>query len=88
MKAIPRRTSSYRSLVPLILVAVLAFTAGMLLRPIDPVGAEVRGQPAPQAFKSGGARSEAVLKEISATLKVIDGRIERIEKSVSKVPAR
>ena len=66
MKNIPRYPTSFRSLAPLVLVAVLAFAAGMLLRPIDPAGAEVRGQPAPQAFKSGGARSEAAGRSVPA----------------------
>ena len=40
---------------------------------------EVREVTPKRAFKSGGARSELVLHEISATLKRIDERLERIE---------
>ena len=38
--------------------------------------------PRKEAFRSGGARSEDVLKEIAGTLKRIDQRLERIEKVV------
>jgi hypothetical protein len=42
--------------------------------------AEVRETTPRAAFQAGSERSEAVLKEIAATLKTIDGRIERLEK--------
>ncbi len=48
-------------------------------RPQSSVHAEVREAPAREAFLSGGARSEIVLKEILETLKQIDGRLERFE---------
>jgi hypothetical protein len=43
---------------------------------------DVRESPRPEAFLSGGARSEIVLKEISETLKRIDARLERFEKAL------
>lgn len=43
--------------------------------------AEVRITTPQEQFKSGGERSETVLIEISATLKRIDARLERIEKA-------
>jgi hypothetical protein len=43
-------------------------------------------QDSPQKqFLSGGARSEVVLREISETLKRIDGRLERMENAVRAV---
>lgn len=42
--------------------------------------AEVRETTPRAAFQAGSERSEAVLKEIAATLKTMDGRLERIEK--------
>lgn len=44
--------------------------------------ADVRNTTSRAHFKSGGERSEMVLVEISATLKRIDARLERIEKSI------
>ena len=41
--------------------------------------AEVRNETPREAFKSGGERSEIVLREMSETLRRIDGRLERME---------
>lgn len=38
----------------------------------------------PSHFKSGGERSEIILKEIATTLKSIDARLEKIEKVVER----
>jgi hypothetical protein len=46
-----------------------------------PVQAEVRERPR-EAFKSGGERSEIVLKEVLATLNRIDARLERFENAM------
>lgn len=43
---------------------------------------EIRETPRPEAFLSGGARSEIVLREIAETLKRIDGRLERFEQAL------
>ena len=45
---------------------------------------DVRETTPKRAFKSGGARSELVLREISATLKSIDQRLERMERLVAE----
>jgi len=42
--------------------------------------AEVRETTPRAAFQAGSERSETILKEIAATLKTMDGRLERIEK--------
>ena len=57
-----------------ILIAAIALRSGA------PVSAEVREETPREAFKSGGERSEIVLREISETLKRIDARLERLEK--------
>jgi hypothetical protein len=43
---------------------------------------DIRETPRPEAFLSGGARSEIVLREMSETLKRIDSRLERFEKAL------
>jgi hypothetical protein len=45
------------------------------------VQAEVRQRPH-EHFKSGGERSEIVLREVLATLKQIDARLERFENAM------
>jgi hypothetical protein len=45
------------------------------------VQAEVRERPR-EAFKSGGERSEIVLREVLATLNRIDARLERFENAM------
>jgi hypothetical protein len=45
------------------------------------VQAEVRERPR-ETFKSGGERSEIVLKEVLETLNRIDGRLERFENAM------
>lgn len=47
--------------------------------------AEVREVTPPEAFKSGGARSEIVLKEIAAMLQKMDGRLANIEKAAGEL---
>jgi hypothetical protein len=48
---------------------------------------EVRATPEPQAFQSGGQLSVPVLKDISATLHQIDGRLARLEAVFQKLTA-
>jgi len=45
---------------------------------------QTEGRKSPEAFLSGGARSEKVLVEILATLKQIDTRISHIEDHLQK----
>jgi hypothetical protein len=58
--------------------AGLAF-AGLAFRD-GSAQADVRRQPPEQHFKTGAQRSEDTLKEMAATLKSIDARLERMEK--------
>ena len=54
----------------------------LLPRPSGDARAEIREQAVPQAFLSGAARNETLLREIADTLKRIDGRLERLERAV------
>ena len=64
------------------LVVVAVVGAGFTLPGAAPANPDVRSQPPPQAFKSGGERSEIILREIAATLQRVDGRLKRIEEAV------
>ena len=48
------------------------------------LNAEVRDAVPRVAFQNGAERSEVVLREIHATLKIMDGRLERLEKHQSR----
>jgi hypothetical protein len=48
-----------------------------------PARASVRESPPRQAFLAGGERSLPILQEISGTLKQIDERLARIEKTLA-----
>ena len=65
-------------------VATVAFLLGGLLSVNDHQSAQAQYErtPAPKAFLSGGARSEKVLLEISATAKRIEAHLENIDKSL------
>jgi uncharacterized protein HemX len=69
------------------LTIALALTVGFLAAHVDyrpqAVQAEVRKTQKRTAFQSGAARSESLLREISGTLKTIDARLQRIERSVA-----
>jgi hypothetical protein len=62
--------------------ALLVAAAGLWnLQSHGPVQAEVR-EGSHEMFKSGGARSELVLKDMHETLKQIDRRLERFENAM------
>ena len=74
------------------LVLGIGFVAGSAFQHIDVVEADVRRSstravprrsPDRATFQSGSERSETIMREIAITLKRIDGRIERIERSIS-----
>lgn len=72
---------------------VAAFAAGSLIQPIAALHAQARFSgvqvsPQPQAMQSGGARAVPVLDEILATLRRIDGRLERLEAKVLAAPQK
>ena len=65
-------------------IASVAFLFGQYAQGPASVHAEVRESKPRKTFKSGAARSEPVLREILATLRKIDGRLQRIEGVVLK----
>lgn len=52
------------------------------------VQAEVTEEPRREAFKAGGVLNEPVLREIAATLKRIEAKIEKFEKDAKAAPER
>jgi len=64
------------------LAVALVLLAAFALRWPSAVQGEIRESARPEAFLSGGARSEIVLKEISETLRRIDARLERFERAL------
>ena len=77
------RTAGMRSWLLTCVVLAVGFVFGSAARQPDVVQADVRRTASRPAFKSGSERSEAILREIASTLKRIEGRIDRIERSVS-----
>jgi hypothetical protein len=66
------------------LLAIGMTIGGALQSPNTAMG-EVRSGPPPTAFQSGGQMSVPILKEISATLHQMDGRLERLELAAKKL---
>lgn len=71
----------------LALALAVGYTAGQTGLPSALVQADVTELPRREAFMAGGERSELVLREISATVKKMDARLENIERAVSLKPA-
>ncbi len=63
---------------------VVGYVVGQARNDADFVWGEVRETTQRSTFQSGSERSEAVLREIAATLKTMDGRLQRIEKIVGE----
>ncbi len=74
-----KNTARVRLLAAAALVVAASFWN---LQTHDPVQAEVREGQKRDAFMSGGARSELVLRDIHETLKQIDRRLERFENAM------
>jgi hypothetical protein len=71
-----------------IMLALFAgYVAGQSSRTTGVLQADVTELPRREAFMAGGERSELVLREISATVKKMDLRLENIERAVSGKPA-
>ena len=86
----PKWTSSgagrIRRWVLICVVLAVGFAAGNLLRQPSVAGADSRGAPPRKTFLSGSERSAVVLQEILTVLKRMDGRLERIERTVTAKP--
>lgn len=76
-----------RNSMPQLLGGALLFGAGVLSAQtwlsLPPAVAQSSKPSTPQAFLAADERTEPVIREILATIKRIDGRLERIEKSVT-----
>ena len=68
-----------------ILILLAGLAIGSMVCPQPIATAEVR-RPTPQhAFSSGAMRSETVLREIATILRSIDGRVAKLEASVTRL---
>lgn len=63
----------------------LGFAIGRMTQSHPPAIAATQPAKQPKAFKSGGARSIAVLKEILASLKTTDKRVADMDKRVANI---
>jgi hypothetical protein len=72
-----------RRLAAVGIIVLGAYLAGSLLRPPRAANADVRHSPPRQAFLAGGERAVPILQDIAATLKRIDDRLARLEKTVA-----
>lgn len=60
---------------------IVGYLAGVASAPS--VSADITEEPRRETFKAGGLSNEPLLREISATLKRIEQRVERIEKNIT-----
>jgi len=74
-----------RNSFPSLIVLAIGYMLGTASTVATSTHADIRKTPSRQAFKSGSERSEAVLREIASTVKRMDTRLARIEKSVGRV---
>ena len=77
--------SRLRTLMVIAVVAFVSFAAGTSERASSSARADVRRSKPREAFLSGAGRSLVVLQEISATLKRMETRLDRIERSASEL---
>ena len=69
------------------LLVLGGYVAGSTVGGPPSAEAEVREVTPREAFKSGGARSEIVLKEIAGILQKMDARLANLEKSAGELVA-
>jgi hypothetical protein len=84
VRTIGNRLHQWRWYSGLLLGLAAGYAAGIAAQPSSTLQAEVTELPRREAFLAGGERSEVVLREIAATLKRMDTRVERIEQVVTK----
>ena len=70
--------------LPVVVAMLIGYAAATSERYPTTAQAEVRKTQKRAAFQSGAARSETLLREISGTLKQIDARLQRIERSIAQ----
>lgn len=67
----------------IVLALAAGYIAGQSSQSSGVLQADVSELPRREAFLAGGERSELVLREISATVKKMDTRLENIERTLS-----
>ncbi len=72
----------------LTLLASAAYVVGVASRPTATAEAGVRQTTPKQHFLTGDQQSVPILQDIAATLKQIDARVAKIEKTVAEIAAR
>ena len=77
-------TENNRSNVTWTLIGMCVLTLALAVRFDEPLHGEIRPREPQPHFKSGGERSEALLREMLTTLKTIDQRLERMERLVRR----
>lgn len=77
-----KQLRSWRWFAGLCVGIAAGYAAGVAARPA-PLHADVTETPRREVFMAGGERAEIVLREISAILKRMDARVERIESTVA-----
>lgn len=84
----PFRERCRRTFWPFLLGCLLgALLLALASHGLPSAWAEVRATPQREAFKAGGERSEVAVREVIDILKKMDGRLERIEQSITRDPA-
>ncbi len=72
-----------RHIVVMVLCFLVAFALGQALQAPAQLRTTFESPPPRETFLSGGERSERILRDISAILKQMDGRLARIEQAAS-----
>ena len=75
-----------RSIGLLLFGLVLGYVASLGSVPTSVAQAEVTEAPRREAFKAGGVLNEPVLREIAATLKRIETKLEKFERNAKAGP--
>lgn len=86
----PFVSSRFQRLRPVLWIGAglaMGYLLGSAMDVSKPARAEITESPRREAFKDGGVLNEGVLREIAATLKRIETRVDRIEKNTTSVPA-
>lgn len=73
----------HRSIGVLLIGLLIGYLAGVGGGPTSVVRSDITEEPRREAFKAGGVINEPILREIAATLKRIETRVEKIEKNMT-----
>ena len=79
------RSATWQVGVRSLVLLATVFLAGALWRVEPRLQAQIRPTAPPVHFQSGGARSEAVLQQIAASLERIENRLQRLEELAGRL---